>query len=296
MSTNLKFVIITGLSGAGKSEAMRCFEDMGYFCVDNLPPALVPKFAELCVQSADRVSRVVVVSDIRGGEFFNSLFEALNELENKEIPYQILYLEASQEALVRRYKETRRRHPLAPQGRIVDSLASERVLLEGVRGRAHHIIDTTSMNTRQLHAEINRVFGERDSELLSVAIVSFGFKNGIPLDADMVFDVRFLPNPHYVASLKPLTGNDPAVEEYVFCWPTTQRFIEKVTELLSYLLPQFVTEGKTHLIIGVGCTGGQHRSVAVANHLGQFVSSLGYRTRIDHRDINDDKSQVDKAI
>jgi UPF0042 nucleotide-binding protein len=296
MSANLKFVIITGLSGAGKSEAMRCFEDMGYFCVDNLPPALVPKFAELCVQSAERVNRVVVVCDIRGGEFFNSLFEALNELESKAIPYQILYLEASQEALVRRYKETRRRHPLAPQGRIVDSLATERLRLEGVRGRAHHIIDTTHMSTRQMHAEIKRFFGERDSESLSVAIVSFGFKNGIPLDADMIFDVRFLPNPHYVSSLKPLTGNDPAVEEYVFCWPNTQRFVEKVTDLLSFLLPQFVNEGKTHLIIGVGCTGGQHRSVAVANNLGHFVRSLGYQTRIDHRDISDDQSHVDSVV
>jgi UPF0042 nucleotide-binding protein len=198
--------------------------------------------------------------------------------------------------LVRRYKETRRRHPLAPQGRIVDSLATERLRLEGVRGRAHHIIDTTHMSTRQMHAEIKRFFGERDSESLSVAIVSFGFKNGIPLDADMIFDVRFLPNPHYVASLKPLTGNDPAVEEYVFCWPNTQRFVEKVTDLLSFLLPQFVNEGKTHLIIGVGCTGGQHRSVAVANNLGHFVRSLGYQTRIDHRDISDDQSHVDSVV
>lgn len=275
---------------------MKCFEDLGYFCVDNLPPALVPKFAELCQQSMGKVSRVAIVSDIRGGDFFDSLFDALGELEQKGFAYEILYLEASNDALVRRFKETRRKHPLAPQGSILDGLQAERLRLEGLRGRAHRIIDTTNVNPRQLHAEIIREFGESESDRLTVTVLSFGFKHGVPLDADMVFDVRFLPNPHYVASLQPRTGNDPAVVEYVFRWPSAKRFVEKVTDLLDFLMPQFVNEGKTHLIIAVGCTGGQHRSVAIANRLGEYVRSLGYHTRIDHRDIAEERPETVKAI
>ncbi len=289
MSGGIRFVIITGLSGAGKSEAVKCFEDLGWFCVDNLPPALIPKFAELCVQSAGKINRVAIVSDIRGGAFFDSLFDALQDVESTGFSCQILYLEASDDALVRRFKETRRRHPLAPQGSILEGIAAERRRLEGLRGRAHKIIDTSNLSSRQLQAEIGREFGERESDRLTVTFLSFGFKHGVPLDADMVFDVRFLPNPHYVASLQPLTGNNADVREYVLRWTVTQRYLGKVGDLLEFLLPQFVNEGKTHLIVGVGCTGGQHRSVVIANYLGEFVRKRGYSVRVDHRDIDEDR-------
>ncbi|HHW09692.1 MAG TPA: RNase adapter RapZ [Firmicutes bacterium] len=289
MGGNLQFIIITGLSGAGKSEAVRCFEDMGFFCVDNLPPALIPKFAELCTQSAGKVKRVAIVSDIRGGDFFDSLFDALQTLENDGILYQIIYLEASNDCLIKRFKQTRRRHPMASEGSILEGIMAERRRLEGLRGRAHKIIDTSNLTTRQLHAELARTYGERESDRLTVTFISFGFKHGVPLDADMVFDVRFLPNPHYVESLQPLTGNHPDVVKYVMGWAVTKRFLAKVCDLLDFLLPQFVSEGKTHLIIGIGCTGGQHRSVMIANHLGKFVQHLGYNTRVDHRDIDEER-------
>lgn len=296
MGREIRFVIITGLSGAGKTEAVRCFEDLGYFCVDNLPPALVPKFADLCAQSDGKISRVALVSDVRGGDFFDSLSDALGELERTGFAYQILYLEASDEVLVRRFKETRRRHPLTPGGGILESLRAERLRLEGLRGRAHRIIDTSNLSPRQLQAEITRQFGASESDRLTVNIISFGFKHGLPLDADMVFDVRFLPNPHYVASLQPLTGNDPPVQEYVFRWPITQRFMEKLSDFTTFLLPHFVSEGKTHLILAVGCTGGQHRSVAIANCLGEHIRSQGYQCRVDHRDIEEERPELDAVV
>jgi UPF0042 nucleotide-binding protein len=289
MSISISFVIITGLSGAGKSEAMKCFEDMGWFCVDNLPPALIPKFAELCTQSLGKVSRVAIVSDIRGGDFFDSLFDALQTMERTGFTQRILYLEASDDTLVRRFKQTRRRHPLAPQGSILEGIRAERQRLEGLRGRAHKIIDTSNITTRQLHAEITREYGERETDRMNVAIISFGFKHGIPMDADMVLDVRFLPNPHYVASLKPLTGNHIDVKEYVLRWSVTQRYLTKLCELIDFLLPQFVNEGKTHFILAIGCTGGQHRSVVVANYLGDYIRQRGYNVRVDHRDIDEER-------
>lgn len=273
---------------------MRCFEDLGYFCVDNLPPALIPKFGDLCSQSTGNVRRVALGIDIRGGEFFNALFGALEVLERTGFAYQILYLEATDEVLIRRFKETRRRHPLSPDGSILEGLRLERLRLEGLRGRAHRIMDTGSLSPRQLHAEIRRQYGNAESDRISVTVLSFGFKHGMPMDADMVFDVRFLPNPHYVASLKPRTGNDQSVVDYVFRWPVTQRFVDKVTDLLDFLLPQFVSEGKTNLILAVGCTGGQHRSVAIANKLGEFVCSQGYPCRVDHRDIDEEREDEGK--
>lgn len=293
MGSEARFVIITGLSGAGKSEAIRCFEDLGYFCVDNLPPALVPKFAELCAQSAGGVSHIALVCDVRSGEFFDSLTDALGELECTGIAYQILYLEASDDVLIRRFKETRRRHPLTPGGGILEALRQERQRLEGLRGRAHRIINTSHLTPRQLQAEITREFGGNESDRLTVNVISFGFKHGLPLDADMVFDVRFLPNPHYVASLQALTGNDPCVTEYVFRWPITQRFMDKITDLIAFLLPQFVNEGKTHLILAIGCTGGQHRSVAIANRLAEYVRGQGFQCRVDHRDIDEERPAFD---
>lgn len=282
----VRFVIITGLSGAGRSEAVRCLEDLGFFCVDNLPPTLIPKFAELCLQSGGRLSRIALVVDIRGREFFDSAVEALEELERRGLAYEILFLEASDEVLVRRFKETRRRHPLAHEGRVVEGLAEERRRLEVLRGRARHIIDTSSLTPRELRRRLAELFADGDpAARMSVHLLSFGYKYGLPLDADLVLDVRFLPNPHYVASLRPLTGEEAAVREYVLKWPLTRRFLTKAWSFLSFLLPHFVSEGKAQLTVAVGCTGGQHRSVVIANILAERVRHHGFPVTVTHRDV-----------
>lgn len=282
----LKFVLITGLSGAGKTEAIRSFEDLGYFCIDNLPPALIPKFAELCAHSEGKINHIALVCDIRGRGFFDHLFEALEELESIGFGYQILFLEASDETLVRRFKETRRRHPLTPEGTVLEGIRQERVRLQELRGRAHHIIDTSELTPRELRQEIARWFAETgDRPLMSVSVISFGFKHGLPLDADLAIDVRFLPNPHYVASLAPFTGNDKAVRDYVFKWPITERFLAKFLDLLDFLLPLYVKEGKPQLVIAIGCTGGRHRSVAIANYVADFIRSRGFTVNVEHRGL-----------
>ena len=283
----LKFVLVTGLSGAGKTEAIRALEDMGYFCIDNLPPALIPRFTEMFEQSppSGEVQHVAVVCDIRGGQFFDHLIEALEELERNGFSYSVLFLEASLDTLVRRYKETRRRHPLAPEGSIVQGVKEESRRLEQIRGQADIIIDTTDLTPRMLREQIASRFAQSTRGRFQVSVVSFGFRHGIPIDTDLVFDVRFLPNPHYVPSLSPFTGNDEAVKNYVFQWPVTRRFIAKLEDLLKFLLPQYEKEGKPQLVIGIGCTGGQHRSVAIANHINQFARGLGYETYIRHREL-----------
>ncbi len=282
----IRFVIITGLSGAGKTEAIRAFEDLGYFCVDNLPPTLIPKFAELCAQSEGKVNKIALVIDIRGGQFFDSLFGALENLEAVGFRYDVLFLEATDEVLIRRFKETRRRHPLAPEGTILDGLTAERKKLEQLRGRATRIIDTSHMTARQLKEEIMRAFATKDGGArMTVSVISFGFKHGLPLDADLVFDCRFLPNPHYVASLKNHTGNEAVVADYVLKWPITQRFIAKLSDFVEFLMPHFAKEGKSQVIIGIGCTGGKHRSVTLANVLGDFLRQNGYPVTVEHRDI-----------
>lgn len=294
---DVQFVIITGLSGAGKSEAIHCFEDLGFFCVDNLPPALIPKFAELCLQSEGRVNKIALVSDVRGGKFFDSLEDSLADLERMGFGYEILYLEADVPTLVRRFKETRRRHPLASDGAIVDAIAEERRKLEGIRGRAHRILNTSTIQPRQLHQEIEAAYATLGKEpKTAVTVISFGFKHGVPIDADMVFDVRFLPNPHYVESLKPYSGMDREVAEYVFKWPVASQFIEKVNDFLNFLMPQFVKEGKSHLLVAFGCTGGRHRSVAIAERTGEYLRTLGYRVGIDHRDIKRSSSGEPSSI
>lgn len=281
---DMRFVIITGLSGAGKSTAMRVLEDAGYFCVDNLPPALIPKFAELCIQTGGRIKRAAVVCDIRSGGFFDTLFMALDQLESEGSTYEILFLEASDEVLVRRFKESRRRHPLSGEAGVLEAITIERQRLSELRGSAHHVIDTSQLNLRELRDEIASVFSDEPKRRLLVHVSSFGFKRGLPLDADLVFDVRFLPNPFYVDSLRPIDGTHPAVSEYVFKWPVTQRFAEKLVDFIQFHLPHFETEGRNLLHIAIGCTGGQHRSVAVAEYLGGFVQSLGYKVRTIHRD------------
>jgi len=283
--TDLKFTIITGLSGAGKTEAIRSFEDFGYFCVDNLPPALIPRFAEMCAGSGGEVQRVALVSDIRGGLFFDHMFDSLRELEAGGFHYNILFLEATDDELIKRFKETRRRHPLAPTGGIIDGIRAERCRLEELRGRASKIIDTTDMKPADLRKEIARSYLVESEPLMNVTVISFGFKNGLPLDADLVFDIRFLPNPHYVETLRPHTGEDKAVMDYVFKWPVARQFMKRLHDLISFLLPHYVKEGKSQLIVGIGCTGGRHRSVAVAIRLGEFIRKKGFPVVVEHRDI-----------
>ncbi|HHV63103.1 MAG TPA: RNase adapter RapZ [Firmicutes bacterium] len=280
-----RFVIITGLSGAGKTEAIRSFEDLGFFCVDNLPPTLIPKFADLVAQSEGKVNKIALVVDIRGGKFFDSVFDALANLGNMGIDYEILFLDASNDALVRRFKETRRRHPLSAGGSILDGIMNERGRLEELKARATRVIDTSNLTARQLRERIVDLFGDSNARnKLNVVIVSFGFKHGVPLDADLMFDVRFLPNPHYVEELRPLTGDDEPVREYVLRWPVTRRFLEKLFDMISFLIPYYIKEGKAQLVIGIGCTGGRHRSVAIANKLAEFLRSRGFRVSVEHRD------------
>ena len=282
----MKFLIITGLSGAGKSLALNFFEDKGYFCVDNLPPALIAKFAELCRHS--EMDKIAVVSDIRGREFFNALFSNLKYIEELGLDYEILYLEASDEALIRRYKETRRRHPLDEEGRVLEAIRKERELLEELRGKATNIIDTSDLSRKEFNSELKRVysFQELDKDALSVSLVSFGFKYGIPKDADMVFDVRFLPNPHYVSSLKDKTGEEKEVQDYIMKWPVSEKFYDKFFDFINFLLPEYTKEGKSHLSIAIGCTGGQHRSVNTVVMLKKSLEEQGYRVMVEHRDIN----------
>ncbi|MHC1759331.1 MAG: RNase adapter RapZ [Negativicutes bacterium] len=281
-----RLVIITGMSGAGKTQVMRFMEDLGYFCVDNLPPALIPKFAELCEQSAGRVTKIALVVDIRGGEFFDQLMQVLGEMDQQDILTEVLFLEASDETLIHRYKETRRRHPLAPEGRISEGIRQERDRLEYVRGRATHIIDTSNLTTQQLKERITELYENGgDTVRLHVTIVSFGFKYGIPLDADMVFDVRFLPNPFYVEPLRRKSGENPLVQEYISKWPVTHQFLNRLQSFIDFLIPHYVKEGKSQLVIAVGCTGGLHRSVFVSTKIRDLLISQGYQVSLEHRDI-----------
>jgi UPF0042 nucleotide-binding protein len=284
MGKDSDFIIVTGMSGAGKSEVIKGLEDLGFFCVDNLPPALISKFAELCKHSGGEIDKVAVVIDIRGRDFFDSLFEELSSLEENGFAYRILFLETATDVLINRFKKTRRRHPLAPEGRISEAINLERKKLEKIRGKADKIIDTTDLGPKELRKDVKDNFvKQKHQEQLTVSILSFGYKYGAPADADLMFDVRFLPNPHYVDSLRPLTGDDPEVQEYVLKWPITQKFKGKLFDMIQFLLPQYIKEGKTHLTIAIGCTGGQHRSVTLANKLYQELED-DYNLLIEHRD------------
>lgn len=280
----MDFLLITGMSGAGKSLALNYFEDRGYFCVDNLPPALISKFAELCLQSD--LNKIALVSDIRGREFFNELFKELERIEAMNLDYDILFLEASDDVLIRRYKESRRRHPLDEEGRILDAIERERILLEELRGRATKIIDTGELEISKLKEELNQLFlSGSDKSSLHLSLISFGFKYGIPRDADLVMDVRFLPNPYYVESLRKKTGNDQEVRDYVLKWPLTDKFYNKFFDLINFLLPEYKKEGKSHLSIAIGCTGGKHRSVTTVIKLAEFLSDQDFNINLEHRDI-----------
>ena len=279
-----KFLIITGMSGAGKTQVVRTLEDMNFFCIDNLPPALIPKFAELCRQTQARNTALVV--DVRGGRFFDELIEILDEMKAMGHEYELLYLDASDDSLIRRYKETRRRHPLGQGKSLSENIAVERERLTEVRNRATHIIDTTDMPTAELKEKIWKLYsGNGGVERMIVLVQSFGFKHGLPLDSDMVLDVRFLPNPFYEEGLRRVTGNDQAVADFICRFPQTFQFLKKEEEMLEFLLPQYISEGKSQLVISVGCTGGQHRSVFIANRLYEFLRTQGYAVQLTHRDL-----------
>jgi UPF0042 nucleotide-binding protein len=286
-----KLVIITGMSGAGKTIAVQSLEDLGFFCVDNLPPVLIPKFAELIDQSNGKIGKVALVIDLRGREFFTALSESLALIkENSTISYEILFLDATDEVLVQRYKESRRRHPLAPDGLPLEGIRNERRLLEDLKGSASQVIDTSNLKPVRLKERIVNHFTNHDRRSLSINVTSFGFKYGIPIDADLIYDVRFLPNPHYVEHLRPNTGQNPDVYDYVMKWPETQQFLAKLLDMLQFLIPLYAKEGKSQVVIGIGCTGGKHRSVAIAEYLGRMLgSSDTERVRVSHRDSERDK-------
>jgi UPF0042 nucleotide-binding protein len=286
----MRFVIVTGLSGAGKTQAIRSLEDLGYFCVDNLPPTLIPKFAEVCFQTDGKIDKVALVIDIRGGTFFDTLFESLMYLKEQQYGYEILYLDASDETLIKRFKESRRKHPLAPEGRVLQGIELERHKLREVRDRADNIIDTSKLATRDLREKITEIYGEvgqLEVELI-ITVLSFGFKYGIPVDSDLVFDVRFITNPFYIPELKKFSGMDVAVRDYVLGHHETTQFIEKLEDMLKFLIPNYLKEGKRQLIVSIGCTGGRHRSVAIANEIHERLKSEGHKVNIEHRDIDED--------
>lgn len=290
----MRFVIITGMSGAGKSSAIKHMEDLGFFCVDNLPPTLLSKFAEICSQSWGKFEKVAAVVDMRGGDaLFSELIPSLTDLKQAGYPFEILFLEASDDVLVQRYKESRRMHPLARRGRLTEGISREREALEAVRKLSHHIIDTTNLTTRQFREELGNIFEkEIDFKGIIISVISFGFKYGLPTDCDTVLDVRFIPNPFYMESLKKLTGRNEKVRRYVIENPVTSEFLEKLHGMLDFLLPHYIREGKSQLVVGVGCTGGRHRSVAIAEAIASALQGRGHTVVIEHRDIDKDPKSI----
>lgn len=286
----MEFIIISGLSGAGKSSAASFLEDLGFYCVDNLPVALITSFAGLCMAGAGtgKYSRVALVTDIRGGQTFDELFQALDELTAMKLDYQLLFVEASDEVIIKRYKETRHNHPLCRQGySLPEAVQFERTALEPVRRRASHILNSTGLNLSKFRGELLRLFGMgAPNEAITVSVTSFGFKYGIPIDADLVFDVRFLPNPYYIPELKECTGLEEDVRAFLFGYRQTHEFLRHLEELLAFLLPQYAEEGKASLVIAIGCTGGHHRSVAMAHAVTDFIRQKGYSVEEQHRDIS----------
>ncbi len=279
------FVIITGLSGAGKSQAIKCLEDVGFFCVDNLPTMLIPKFAEVCMESGGRLKRVALGIDIREGGFLDRLFDELKFLKKNQFSYEILFLEARTEILINRYSETRRKHPLSGHKSLPAAIEGEREKMAKLRRMADYIIDTSDLNIHQLKERLGMFFAGDDSRPLAVNLVSFGYRYGVPAQADMVFDVRFLPNPNYVPRLKESTGNQKKVIDYVLRSATSRMFVEKLEDMVEFLLPQFQKEGKSYLTVAFGCTGGRHRSVVLVNLLRDYLKKKGFEANVSHRDI-----------
>ena len=286
----MRFVIVTGMSGAGRSTALRALEDAGYFCVDNLPISLIEKFSELIYTGNTEVTKVALGIDIRSGKAFNELAATLEELTVAGVNYEILFLDSSDEVLVKRYKETRRTHPLAQNGRVADGIQEERKRLEFLKKQADYIIDTSNLLTRELKQELDKIFVQnKNFKNLVITVLSFGFKYGIPTDSDLVFDVRFLPNPYYYEELRKLSGNDKPVQDFVMGFEVSHRFLDKLIDMIQFLIPNYVLEGKNQLVISIGCTGGKHRSVTLANKLYERLrNNADYAVRIEHRDIEKD--------
>lgn len=282
-----KFIIVTGLSGAGKSMAGNFLEDFGYFCIDNLPPLLIPKFAELVAQSDGHINKVALVSDVRGGQFFDHLLQALRTLEDMGFGYEILYLEASDEVLVRRYKESRRRHPLSTEGGILDGLKLEKKKLKNIREKASKIVDTSNLGSSEFKNTLAEWLEQDERQRMLITVTSFGFKYGIPLDADLVFDVRFMPNPYWVEELREHIGTEQIIKDYLNRFPITGTFMNKLTDFILFLIPNYIREGKAQLSISIGCTGGKHRSVAVADWIGTAIRQRGYTCIVEHRDLTE---------
>lgn len=283
-------VVISGLSGAGKSNALRCFEDLGFFCIDNLPPQLLPKLVELCTQSGSEFNKIALGIDIREREFLKEFEYVLNELMNNGCPIEITYLDARDEVLIRRFSETRRPHPLAKDKPVIEGIILERERLKWLREQATLIIDTSDFNIHQLKGEILRHFLEKGREKkIVVNIIAFGFKYGVPYDIDLLFDVRFLPNPNFVSNLKNMSGQDTEVADYLLSIPQTTNFLKKFFQFIDFLMSQYEQEGRYYLNIGVGCTGGRHRSVFIAERLKQHINDIGFETTIRHRDTEREK-------
>lgn len=284
----MRFVVVTGMSGGGKSTALKMLEDAGFYCVDNLPVSLIEKFVELISMPNSEISKVVLGLDVRSDQSFEDATRVLGQLKQKGYQFEILFMDAAENVLIKRYKETRRVHPLASDGRVEDGVKKERLILENIRKNADYVIDTTNLLTRELKAELDRIFVENgEYNSLMVTVMSFGFKHGIPVDADLVFDVRFLPNPFYIDELKHKTGNDREVQDYVLSFEESETFLAKLIDMIQFLIPNYVKEGKYRLVIAIGCTGGKHRSVTLANELYRRMKDKGqYGIKLYHRDVN----------
>lgn len=281
----MKFIIITGLSGAGRSSALKRLEDMGYFCVDNLPPKLIPQFAEICLNNDD-IKQAATVVDMRMGDMFDSVFAVIKQLKDmKDIELSILYLDASDETIVKRFKQTRRKHPLSEDGKITSGIMMEREKLKRIKDLANNTIDSTTYSVKKLGEVMDRLFNEDCDKGILITVTTFGYKRGIPIDADMVFDMRFLPNPFYQENLREHTGKEKDVKEFVLSFPRAHIFIDKINELVNYVAPYYLEQDKKQLIIAIGCTGGMHRSVVVAEELFRIFNEQGHRVTIEHRDI-----------
>lgn len=284
----MRFVVVTGMSGGGKRTALKMLEDVGFYCVDNLPVPLIEKFVELIATPGSEINKVALGLDVRADQPFEEAVRTLESLKTSGYTYEILFMDASEQVLLKRYKESRRMHPLSQDGRVEDGIHKESAILKTIKEKSDYVIDTSNLLTRELKEEINRIFVlNKEYNSLMVTILSFGFKNGIPADADLVFDVRFLPNPYYIDELKHQTGNDSEVQQYVMNFPESGEFLEKLDDMLQFLMPNYIKEGKYQLVIGIGCTGGKHRSVTLANELYKRMKNQGnYGLKIFHRDVN----------
>lgn len=288
----MNFIIVTGMSGAGKSSAINFFEDMGYYCVDNLPPTLIKSFAELIVAQQNKVSKVVLGIDIRGGSLFTDLYNNLEELTEYGYTYEILFFDCSDAEIIKRYKETRRLHPLARNERIEEGIAKERAILKQIKEKADHIIDTSYLLPKDTRGVLYKIYcKQEDFDSMMITIVSFGFKYGIPTDADLVFDVRFAPNPYYNAEMRPFTGNDKIISDYVMSFDVTKQFLAKLEDMVGFLIPHYKNEGKNQVVVAIGCTGGKHRSVTIANALYNYLQKKGHTVIKQHRDIEKDSKR-----